>query len=494
MAVAADLINSIDAWAGTQVLVLGESMLDIYLRGSARRLSPEAPVPVVDVVSRAHAPGGAANAALNIAALGGTTTLLSVVGNDVEGGAVRQTLVNSSVDVEGLLVGPTRQTLTKQRLLAGSHMVVRFDEGTTEMVDAQTEQRLIDYLTALWPSQDAVLVSDYDYGVITPCLIGALVALQERAPRPLVLDSKRLAAFRCTRPTAVKPNFEQVLQLLGGRLSAGCASRATAVLHYADEILDITDARIAAVTLDCDGGVVLERGRRPHRTHTRATPHPTTAGAGDTFAAAFALGLAAGIDSASAADLAAAAAAIVIERDGTSACSAQELRASVAPSVGLWDLSRLADEVERQRERGHRVVLTNGCFDVLHSGHVDYLSRARTLGDVLVVGLNSDAGVRRLKGPDRPVSTLEDRARVLSALSCVDRVVAFDEDTPVELVRRLRPDVFVKGGDYTLDMMPEAPIVEELGGEVRILPLVKGRSTTGIVQKIRGSGAESLVG
>ena len=489
-----DLARMLDACGGLRVLVLGEAMLDAYLRGTARRLSPEAPVPVVAVESRDEAPGGAANAAANVVALGGRASLLSVVGTDVAGVALRDDLMARGVDVESLQLDPERQTLTKRRLLAGAHMIARFDEGSTDRVGIEIERRMLSRLEELWHDHDAVLVSDYDYGVITPEIISRVAALQRRSPRTLVVDSKRLDAFRAAEPTAVKPNYEQALQLLGGTVASTCASRAAAIAESGDAMLDRTGARIAAVTLDYEGAVIVERGHPAHRTHSRPARHSAIAGAGDTFAATLALALAAGSKTTDAADLAAAAAAIVVSKEGTATCSARELRDYFEPDAAVWDVSALEAEVERVRANGRRVVFTNGCFDVLHSGHVDYLARARALGDLLIVGLNSDDGVRRLKGPGRPVNTLRDRARVLAALGCVDHVVAFDEDTPIPLIRRLRPDICVKGGDYSLAQLPEAPIVEELGGEMRILPYVLGRSTTDTLQRIREADSESLVG
>ena len=491
---APDHIDLISAWAGLRVLVLGEAMLDRYLHGSASRLSPEAPVPVVAVSGRDEAPGGAANTAVNVAALGGSPTLLSVLGVDSEGQALTEALAGYGVDAQNVFSNSARQTSTKQRVVAGSQMVVRFDEGSTEPIDAETEGQLVDRLRELWSDHDAVVVSDYDYGIVTSAVISALVHLQAEYPKVLVVDSKRLTAFRDAEPTAVKPNYEQSVQLVGAARFPGCSNRWEAVGECADLILDKTRARIAAVTLDRDGALILERGQPPHHTHSRATQHPTTAGAGDTFAAALALALAAGGATTDAADLATAAAAIVVGKDGTAACSAQELLRSLVPAGILWDLASLSAEVERQRAAGKRIVLTNGCFDVIHTGHVEYLTRARGLGDLLIVGVNSDDGVRRLKGPSRPVNGLEDRARVLAALACVDHVVAFDEDTPVDLVRRLRPDVFVKGGDYTIERLPEAPVVRELGGEVRILPHVAGRSTTNILQRVHEANSSTLVG
>jgi D-beta-D-heptose 7-phosphate kinase/D-beta-D-heptose 1-phosphate adenosyltransferase len=263
------------------------------------------------------------------------------------------------------------------------------------------------------------------------------------------------------------------------------------VLRWGDRLLDLSGARMAAVTLDVDGAVLFERGRAPHRTAGRASPPARAAGAGDTFVAALTLALAAGAEGAEAADLAAAASNVVIGKEGTAACSRAELLAALGPAAPqaqklLPDWPALALAMDDYRRHGRRIVFTNGCFDILHRGHIAYLHRAKALGDVLVVGVNSDASIRRLKGPGRPINPLDDRLLVLAALHCIDHVIAFDEETPHCLIRIVQPDVFVKGGDYTRERLPEASLVEELGGSVHILPFVGDCSTTRLLERMAG--------
>jgi D-beta-D-heptose 7-phosphate kinase/D-beta-D-heptose 1-phosphate adenosyltransferase len=318
-------------------------------------------------------------------------------------------------------------------------------------------------------------------------VIAALADSQARSPRVVVADSKQLSAFRRVGLTGVKPNYVEAMQLLGVSDEGAPVSRAERLLRDEKRLLEITGTRIAAVTLDCEGAIVFERGRAPYRTYARPISRGCPSGAGDTFLAAFTLALAAGADTAAAGEIASAAAAVVVGKEGTAICSAAELRDCLsADGTPTGGRARLAVELAEHRRLGRRIVFTNGCFDILHRGHVTYLRRARELGDVLVVGVNSDASIRRLKGPTRPINTLEDRLAVLAALRFVDHLVPFDEDTPHELIRVVRPDVFVKGGDYTRDRLPEAALVEELGGVVRILPLVEDRSTTSLIDRIRG--------
>jgi D-beta-D-heptose 7-phosphate kinase/D-beta-D-heptose 1-phosphate adenosyltransferase len=474
----------IDAFAGLNVLVVGEVMLDTYLEGAAGRFCPEAPVPIVTLSGRRDLPGGAANTAVNARGLGARVSLLSAVGADSDGEVLRELLAERGVDTEHVLTHLDRRTLAKQRVIASGQILLRLDQGSTGPLDEETEQALIDRLTSLYPRADAVILSDYRYGILTPRVVRTLADLQAHWSKVLVTDSRRLQVFRDLGVTAVKPNYEEAVQLLGAHALDGFRVRAEGVAAYGERLLELTGAQIAAVTLDCEGALVFERGRPAYRTYTQPA-RSCVAGAGDTFAAGLALALAAGASTA-AAELASGAAAVVVGKERTATCSAQELREYVsAEGKYFGDLRRLQARVEFYREQGRKIVFTNGCFDILHRGHITYLNRAKALGDVLIVGVNSDESICRIKGPNRPINTLEDRVQVLAALSGVDHLIAFDESTPCNLIRAIRPHVFVKGGDYTRERLPEAPLVEELGGIVQILPYLQDRSTTGIIERIR---------
>jgi D-beta-D-heptose 7-phosphate kinase/D-beta-D-heptose 1-phosphate adenosyltransferase len=486
------LTNHLDAFAGLRVLVLGEAMLDSYLEGGSSRLCPEAPVPVVAVAARRDAPGGAANTAVNLRALGAEVLFLSVVGDDAESRFLHDCLAHSDVPTLHLLVERGRRTLSKHRVCAGGQILVRFDQGDTGPISQQSEQALIQRLEKLLPDCDAVVISDYGYGVLTPAVIAALADAPGWPSRVIVADSKQLAACRGISLTAIKPNYAEAAQLLSLPEGDRSDDRAEQIIRQEKRLLEMTGTHIAAVTLDRDGAVVLQRGRPPYRTSARPASRGCLSGAGDTFLAAFTLALAVGADTPVAAEIASAAAAVVVAKDGTARCSAAELREMlIAAGTPSCCRARLAAALAEHRRLGRRIVFTNGCFDILHRGHVSYLRRARQLGDVLVVGVNSDASIRRLKGPTRPINTLEDRLTVLAALRFVDHLVPFEEDTPHELIRLVRPDVFVKGGDYTRDRLPEASLVEKLGGVVRILPLVEDRSTTSLIDRIRSNPAEA---
>lgn len=482
-----DLLHLIDSWTSLTVLVIGDAILDSYLTGSSERLCREAPAPIVAVRHRQDVPGGAANTATNIASLGGRVVFLSVLGTDAEGDRLRQALEERGVSTAHLIASADRQTLAKQRVLAGSQILVRLDQGSTERIAPAVERQLIHQLIEHFPCCDAVIISDYNYGILTPRLIATLNELQTQCPHTVVIDSRRLQIYQDVGATAVKPNYEEAIQLLG--LPKQLTDRADQIEPHGDRLLELTGAAIVAVTLDTEGAIVFEHGQVPLRTYARPVPQNQTSGAGDTFISALTLALAAGATTTTATSLASVATAIVVKQTGTTSCKAEELRQSVinggSRSKLILDQSDLATYVQQYRALGRRIVFTNGCFDILHPGHVAYLTQAKILGDVLIVGVNADESVRQLKGIGRPVNPLSDRLTVLSALSCVDHVVPFSELTPHNLIRIVCPDIYVKGGDYTRETLPETDLVEELGGIVKILPYVDNRSTTRLIHQIR---------
>ncbi|WP_034388899.1 D-glycero-beta-D-manno-heptose 1-phosphate adenylyltransferase [Deinococcus sp. YIM 77859] len=479
------LLEHLEEFRHLRVAVIGEAMLDSYLYGTADRLCREAPVPIVALHGRHDVPGGAANAAVNAQTLGAAVEFLSVVGADTEGDLLLARLAAAGVDTSGVVRSAKRETLVKQRVMAASQILLRLDRGTEQGVTGADEEALLERLRAAFRRADAVIVSDYGYGILTPRVIGALAEEQARAPRVLVADAKELGRYRDVGVTAAKPNYGEALALLHEPPRYPPEERLAQVASWEEAVLEKTGARIVAVTLDVEGALVFERGQPAYRTFTQPHPNANATGAGDTFVSALALALAAGADTPAAADLASAAATVVVGRGGTTACTVAELRDFLTAESKVLDREALVARIQALRGEGRRIVFTNGCFDLLHRGHITYLNQAKALGDVLVVGLNDDDSVRRLKGPSRPINPAEDRAQVLAALSGVDYIVTFSEDTPARLIEALRPDVYVKGGDYTRETLPEAPLVESLGGEVRLLPYLEDRSTTGIIERVR---------
>jgi D-beta-D-heptose 7-phosphate kinase/D-beta-D-heptose 1-phosphate adenosyltransferase len=487
------LCRLLDAFTGLRVAVLGDAMLDTYLEGQAGRFCPEAPVPAVTVISRHDMPGGAANTAANAARLGACVRLLSVVGDDAEAVLLRQALRRCGVFTQALLTNRGRRTLARQRVQAAGQLLLRLDQGSTETVPAVMERALIGLLHDVWPECDAVIVSDYRYGIVTAPVLRTLAELQARRPLVLVADSRKSGLFREVGLKALKATYDEAMSLLGDITQHGETDRVGKLIAHSGRLLELAGCRLAAVTLDRDGALLLEAGRPPIRTFGVPARNAVVAGAGDTYTAALGLGLAAGAPPPVAAELAAAAAAVAVGKERTATCSAQELREHLGVSGKfVADRERLRARVDEWRAQGRRVVFTNGCFDLLHSGHVGFLHRAKALGDVLVVGVNSDACIRRLKAPGRPVNSLEDRIQVLAALACVDLLSAFDEDTPCNLIRIVRRHAFAKGGDYTRARLPEAALVEELGGTVHVLPYLRESSTTGLIERIRGGAGHAI--
>ncbi|MBW4582120.1 MAG: hypothetical protein KME42_21350 [Tildeniella nuda ZEHNDER 1965/U140] len=329
----------INTFADRHIIVIGEAMLDSYLLGEATRLCQEAPVPVVALRDRQDIPGGAANVAVNLRSLGAQVSLLSVIGDDVEGELLQHALVRYGVETEVLLQQPLRRTLVKSRVMAASQMLVRMDQGSTEAIAPDTERQLIQQLTDRFMPCDAIVISDYSYGLLTPQVIEAIAQLQAQVPKLLVVDSKRLASYRSIGVTAVKPNYEEAMRLLASQMAIALddqtKTRLEQIAQHRHQLLDRTGAKFAIVTLDVDGAIILQRERSPHLIPAKAITCVNPTGAGDTFISALTLALAVGTSITVAAELAATAAAIVVAKDGTATCSAEELQIAIAADSKL---------------------------------------------------------------------------------------------------------------------------------------------------------------
>jgi D-beta-D-heptose 7-phosphate kinase / D-beta-D-heptose 1-phosphate adenosyltransferase len=325
----------LQSFADLNVIVIGDAILDCYLKGLAERLCPEAPVPVVAVNERDYSAGGGANTAVNVKSLGGQPFFISVVGEDLEGQLLRQLLMAQGVAVDHIITHPQRRTLAKHRVMADSQMLVRFDQGSTDCLDWETEQLLLAQLADLFPICDAVIIADYDYGLLSPNIIQGLAELQAQSPQLMVVDSKKLARYRHVGVTAVKPNYTEAIKLLNGEQAlpsrggwhSGCSDRADRLALQRDVLLDITGAEFAAVTLDAEGALIIQRDQPPQAIAAKPVQCACATGAGDTFVSAFTLALAQGSPVLSAAELATTAAAIAISKAGTTPCTAAELQA-----------------------------------------------------------------------------------------------------------------------------------------------------------------------
>lgn len=482
----------ISGFSNYKVLVIGDAILDTYVKGISDRICREAPVPVINVQEQEHDCGGAANTAINIAALGAETYFLSVTGKDESSRVLLDVLKKKKVHTACMIRDTKRTTLAKKRVMAASNILLRIDEGNTDPVSGEAQAALVRAIKKLYREADAVVLSDYGYGVITDVIVQTLGKLRERKKKPLIIDSKDLSRYKKLSPTIVKPNYEETIKMLRlAKLQDN--DRIQQVIEQGRKLLEITGAQYVAATMDAEGTLLFEKGKKPFRVNAIPQDNKMAIGAGDTFIGALALSLCAGATARVAVQLASAAASIVLQKDGTVVCTNNELKNYFSDSPKqLPSLDDLASKVQDLRKSGKRVVFTNGCFDILHRGHVSLLNQAKTFGDVLIVGINSDKSIRRLKGEERPINSLDDRVTVLAGLQSVDFLVPFDEDSPSRIIKALKPDVFVKGGDYTVDAIPEAPLIRQLGGEVQIIPFVGNRSTTNIIKKIRRGGAKTI--
>ena len=484
MLTASDVVRR---FRGKRILVAGDAMLDSYYEGTAARLCTEGPVPVVRRTGEIRQPGGAGNTAVNIAALGAEVRLLGVTGVDVAGQALRVCLRQRNVSDEWLVADDQATTLHKLRILADGQYVVRFDEGDTSRLSDASSARLLQALEDAAEDCDAILISDYTFGALTDAVLERLARIAERQDVPFIVDSKNLSRFARAGATVVTPNHVEAGLLVSRTEPSPDADMGV----LGRQVLELVDASYAAVTLGKDG--VLLAGRDGSSTHFAAHPVrcANDVGAGDTFAAALTLALASGAGMHEAVRIGIDAASLVVSRPHTAAVDHQELLQRVSlrdfssgTPTGDHAFVSLLETLERERLQHKRVVFTNGVFDILHAGHVEFLRQAHELGDVLVVAVNSDRSARQLKGRNRPINSERDRLALIAALGPVDHAVLFDDETPTEIIRRIRPDVHVKGGDHAGIELPEAETVRECGGEVVILPLVGDLSTSATIDRI----------
>ncbi|MBF0135387.1 MAG: D-glycero-beta-D-manno-heptose-7-phosphate kinase [Magnetococcales bacterium] len=476
------------------ILVVGDLMLDRYLWGQVQRISPEAPVPVVRLTRESEGAGGAANVAMNLARLGVRPRMAGLVGHDKNGLRVRQTLEQAGVDSSLIQVVEGWPTITKTRILGGHQQMLRLDREepltAAEPVQEQLLSAIRQQLTGDSPPA-AIILSDYAKGLLTEPFCRAIIDQAKARGIPILVDPKGVAYAKYAGVTALSPNRSE----LGAAVGLD-TSNLEPLLAAGEQLRQRLAVDFLAVTLSESGIALLEPGLPPRRIPATAREVFDVSGAGDTVIATLTAGLASGLSRLDALHLANLAAGIVVGKVGTTPITLEELRAIVADGHGreqaekLLSLEQAVKLAAVWRSRGERLVFTNGCFDLLHAGHVTYLERARQLGNHLIIGLNTDRSVRALKGPQRPLIHEQDRARVLAALASVDAVVLFDAETPLHLIQALQPDFLAKGADYTEETVVGAREVRAWGGRVALVPLVEGVSTSRIVAGIR-TGAEN---
>ncbi len=470
-----------------RVLVVGDLMLDRYIVGEVDRISPEAPVPVLRHAHRYERPGGAANVAMNLAGLGCQAVLAGFWGEDAERRELEALLAAAGVDVVGA-VTTSLPTVSKTRIVGRTQQLLRLDIESREQPSAEDGARLLERAEALVAKAHAVVLSDYAKGTLTAELCQRVIRKARAAGVPVLADPKSPHFSKYAGATAVCPNLHELA------LATGVDGAETETLLAAGQGQRREhDLRYLLVTMSEKGIRVLSEGE-PYHSPARAREVFDVSGAGDTVIATVTASLAAGLGIVTAVELANLAAGIVVGKVGTVPIAHHELTALLTPSKSISSAEKVLEReallarVADWRAAGETIVFTNGCFDLLHVGHVTLMEDCRRFGSKVVLGLNTDESVRRLKGPARPVVGERDRARVMSALGAVDAVTLFEEDTPVDLIRALRPDVLVKGGDYTVETVVGHEMVLAAGGRVEIVPTVEGFSTTGIVRKLQDAG------
>jgi D-beta-D-heptose 7-phosphate kinase/D-beta-D-heptose 1-phosphate adenosyltransferase len=467
---------TIPDFSKTHVVVAGDVMLDRYLFGSTGRISPEAPVPVVHVQETDDRPGGAANVAVNLASLGVSTRLVGVVGKDAAADSLRAILKSRDIHCDFHTV-EDRPTITKTRVQSRGQQLIRLDQ---ENAAAMPGDEVVKVLQQSIEGAGAVVLSDYGKGALTD--VATMITVCREAGVPVLVDPKGDDFERYRGASVITPNQSEFESVVGV-----CESDAELVSR-AREMLDDLNLDALLVTRSEKGMLLLEADMEPVFLSTQAREVFDVTGAGDTVIATLAGAVASGQDLPSAAALANLAAGLVVRKIGVATVTPGEISMSLHQrgqgGRGLVGLDELKLMVAESRDRGERVIMTNGCFDVLHAGHVAYLEEAKNLGDRLIVAVNDDASVRRLKGESRPINDLEDRLLVLAGLAAVDWVMPFSNDTPAELIAEVLPDVLVKGGDYKPDDIAGAEDVLNNGGEVRVLAFRDGHSSSRIIDKL----------
>jgi len=461
----------------THVVVAGDVMLDKYLFGTTSRISPEAPVPIVHVQRTDDRPGGAANVAVNLVALGATTRLIGVVGKDSAADSLESILGARGIDCD-FHRADDRPTITKTRVQSRGQQLIRLDQ---ENVAELSDDSLLDTLKAAIGDAGAVILSDYGKGALTD--VTKMIAMCRDAGVPTLVDPKGSDFSKYRGASLITPNQSEFEAVVGV-----CNSDEELVSH-GNKLLAELQLDALLITRSEKGMLLLETGSEPLFLSTQAREVFDVTGAGDTVIATLAAVIASGQDLSSAAALANIAAGLVVRKIGVATVTPSEIRVAMHQrgqgGRGLVEKGELLAMVEESRSRDERIVMTNGCFDILHAGHVAYLEEAKSLGDRLIVAVNDDGSVKRLKGDARPINALQDRLLVLAGLAAVDWVVAFSDDTPADLISAVLPDVLVKGGDYKPEEIVGAKDVLANGGEVRVLAFRDGHSTTRIINQMR---------
>ena len=476
--------NFLDSDHRPRLLVIGDLILDEYIWGAVSRISPEAPVPILETKSENLTLGGAANVANNLVALGCEVHLVGAIGQDEKGDKLLTLIEEKGISSKGIFRFVHRPTTSKIRVVAHNQQVLRIDKEDNRPITEETENRIIKYINKALPDMDIVICSDYRKGILTEKVFNAVSHRAKNSKKRVIVDPKSSDFELYKGATVITPNQFEVEKAVPIKIQDKIDLN-----RAAEYLLNLTHAEVLLITRGKDGMTLYPNKAKPVDIPTQAKEVFDVTGAGDTVVSVLAMALAVGFNPEDSAWLSNMAASIVVGKVGTAVVTLNEINEYLQEEMlrtahTVLKLEELKKIVSLAKGTGKTVVFTNGCFDLIHGGHIEFLQKAREKGDLLVVGLNSDRSVKSIKGEGRPIKSEKERANIVSALRYVDYITIFDESTPEDLIREVRPDILVKGDDYAIDEVVGREIVEGYGAKVELIPIVQGLSTTNIVEKI----------
>ena len=467
-----------------KILVIGDLILDEYIWGGVQRISPEAPVPILETRSENLALGGAANVANNLVSLGCEVHLCGAIGQDEKGDKLLQTVHDRFIQTEGIFRFVHRPTTSKMRIIAHNQQILRVDKEDNRPITEKTEKKLIQYINQVIPGVDGVICSDYHKGILTEKVIKAVICRAKKFKKSVIVDPKSSDFSLYKGAAVITPNLREVARSVPIKVKDK-----EDLGRAAEYLLNLTKAEAILITQGKDGMSLYQNKDKLISIPTVAKEVFDVTGAGDTVISVFSMAVFVGFDYQEAAWLSNMAASVVVGKIGTAVVTMEEINEflheeMLRTSHTVLKLDELKKIISMAKSSGKKVVFTNGCFDIIHGGHIEFLQKAKSLGDILVIGLNTDQSVKKLKGENRPIKNETERANILSALKYIDYITLFNETTPEKLIREIQPDILVKGDDYKIDEVVGREIVEGYGARVELIPIVEGHSTTKTLKKI----------
>ena len=470
-----------------KILVVGDLMIDEYLWGSVERISPEAPVQVVSVENQEYTPGGSGNVVNNLVALGAKVLAVGVIGTEREGTLLLEKFKSIGVDTRGIIQEPERPTTRKTRIIAENQHVLRIDRETNKVISNRTFQAIADFTEKIMREVDIVLISDYGKGMVTKSMLSGLVTLAKKHKKITIADPKGLDFKKYSGVSMITPNRKEANLALGVEIADE-----SSVYETGAKILESHEIDKLLITCGKDGMVFFEKNKKPYQISAVARQVYDVSGAGDTVLSVLGVSLASGMSYKEGIKLANAAAGIVVGKVGTATVSKKEILDALKPAhdevpVKYKLLTELEETIHELKKKKQKVVLTNGCFDLLHAGHILFFSASKKIGDILIVALDNDDSVKQLKGEGRPVIGAKERVRIISALDVVDYVVVFSTGQLDKLIEIIQPDVLTKGSNYSSKEVYGQRLVESFGGRVELIPVSEDISSTSIINNIKKS-------